>query len=140
MVGAAGIEPATLCLEVVIPRFLPIAAAVSGLFGEGCSCGFASILGFCLFHSVSGKGPYSFHYGQKICTHGPQLACDNDLEGIVAKEKYAPYQPETRWLKIRNHAYSQWAGSEELFERERGGNPDMSPWDDCLQACASAEI
>jgi len=48
-----------------------------------------------------------------------RLACENDLEGIVAKERYAPYQPETRWLKMRNQSHSQWVRREELFERER---------------------
>jgi hypothetical protein len=48
--------------QVVIPRFLPIAAAVSSYFGKGCSCGFASILDFCQFHSFCCIGPYSFHY------------------------------------------------------------------------------
>ena len=54
-----------------------------------------------------------------------RLACENDLEGIVAKERQAPYEPETRWLKIRNQSYSQWVGHEELFERKRGGDPDI---------------
>ena len=55
------------------------------------------------------------------------------LEGIVAKQKYAPYLPdqETTWCKIRNQSYSQWAGREELFERERGGDPDVRIWDAC---------
>ena len=66
-----------------------------------------------------------------------RLACEHDLEGIVAKEKYAPYQSETRWLKIRNRNYSQWVGREELFERERGDDPDLQVWTSCVQACAS---
>ena len=33
-----------------------------------------------------------------------RLACEHDLEGIVAKRKSDPYLPEhARWLKIRNH-------------------------------------
>jgi hypothetical protein len=32
---------------------------------------------------------------------------------------------ETTWLKIRNRSHSQWVGREELFERERGGDPDF---------------
>jgi ATP-dependent DNA ligase len=50
-----------------------------------------------------------------------QLAREHDLEGIVAKDKRAPYLPggETTWFKIRNRGYSQWVGREELFERER---------------------
>ena len=67
-----------------------------------------------------------------------RLACENDLEGIVAKQKYAPYlsEQETTWFKIRNRDYSQWVGREDLFERERGGDPDVKLWDSCTMACA----
>ena len=66
-----------------------------------------------------------------------RLACENDLEGVVAKQKYAPYLPEQEatWFKIRNRNYSQWAGREEFFERERGGDPDVRLWDSCAMAC-----
>ncbi len=69
-----------------------------------------------------------------------QLACEADLEGIVAKHKYAPYVPqqEPTWLKIRNRSYSQWVGREELFERERSSNPDVHGWGACVLACAMA--
>jgi bifunctional non-homologous end joining protein LigD len=67
------------------------------------------------------------------------LACENDLEGIVAKRRDAPYLAEhATWLKIRNQNYSQWANREELFERERDSNPDFHVWDDC--ALASEKI
>ena len=33
---------------------------------------------------------------------------------------------------------SQWVGREELFERERGGNPDLWGWDQCVRGCAGA--
>lgn len=68
------------------------------------------------------------------------LACEHDLEGIVAKHKYSPYLPdrETTWMKIRNRSYSQWVGREELFERERQTDPDMADWDTCVRACAAA--
>ncbi len=58
---------------------------------------------------------------------------------IVAKHKLAPYLPdrETPWMKIRNRSYSQWVGREELFERERGRDPDESGWDGCVRACAA---
>jgi hypothetical protein len=60
----------------------------------------------------------------------------HDLEGIVAKRKFDPYLPgHARWLKIRNTSYSQWEGREELFERERGSDPDVSLWDGCVLAC-----
>jgi bifunctional non-homologous end joining protein LigD len=70
-----------------------------------------------------------------------RLACEHDLEGIVAKYKSAPYLPDkpTTWVKIRNQNYSQWQGREELFERQRGSDPDVQPnWAACVEACAAA--
>lgn len=67
-----------------------------------------------------------------------RLACEHDLEGIVAKRKSDPYLPDhASWLKIRNQDYSQWVGREELFERERGSDPDFQVWDGCALACES---
>jgi ATP-dependent DNA ligase len=64
------------------------------------------------------------------------VACDNDLEGIVAKRRFDPYlTDQASWLKIRNTSYSQWGGREELFERERNSDPDFREWDDCTLAC-----
>ena len=66
-----------------------------------------------------------------------RAACENDLEGVVAKRKFDPYiEDQASWLKIRNTNYSQWAGREELFNREREVDPDLSLWDDCARACA----
>lgn len=66
-----------------------------------------------------------------------QLACETDLEGIVAKRKYDPYlADQANWLKIRNTSYSQWEGREELFDRERDSDPDLALWDGCVRACA----
>jgi hypothetical protein len=62
-----------------------------------------------------------------------------DLEGIVAKQKFGPYVAErehSTWFKIRNRAYSQMAGREELFERERHQEP-VPGWHSCALACAS---
>ncbi len=69
-----------------------------------------------------------------------RLACEHDLEGVVAKYRYAPYLPnrKTTWIKIRNREYSQWVGREELFERERSVDPDMQDWDSCVRACVDA--
>ena len=73
------------------------------------------------------------HHGECLF----RLACENDLEGIVAKRKFDPYLPDlASWLKVRNRNYSQWEGREELFERERESDPDLSLWDDCVRACA----
>lgn len=65
-----------------------------------------------------------------------RLACEQDLEGIVAKRKLDPYLPaHAQWIKIRNQAYSQWVGREELFERERGSDPDFRVWDGRVLTC-----
>jgi bifunctional non-homologous end joining protein LigD len=44
-----------------------------------------------------------------------QLACREDLEGIVAKRKDGPYDPGASWVKIKNPAYTQIIGRNELF-------------------------
>jgi len=70
-----------------------------------------------------------------------RLACEHDLEGIVAKRKSDPYLLDyAKWLKIRNREYSQWIGREELFERERGGDPDFQVWDGCALACQEVQV
>jgi bifunctional non-homologous end joining protein LigD len=63
-----------------------------------------------------------------------RLACEHDLEGVVAKHRGSPYlEAEPRyWQKIRNRSYSQWAGREELFECKREASPDI--WSDCVGA------
>jgi bifunctional non-homologous end joining protein LigD len=68
------------------------------------------------------------------------MACQQDLEGIVAKRKIDPYVIErsSLWLKIRNRKYSQWVGREELFERERHKEP-VAGWHSCASACAGLE-
>jgi bifunctional non-homologous end joining protein LigD len=65
-----------------------------------------------------------------------QVACESDLEGVVAKHKGEPYLPEhATWYKIRNRDYSQWIGREELFERERQSDPDWQICNACVSAC-----
>ena len=66
-----------------------------------------------------------------------QLACERDLEGIVAKRKFDPYllDGSATWFKIRNPNYSQWIGREKLFDRERDSNPDWQLWNLCTSAC-----
>lgn len=65
-----------------------------------------------------------------------RMACEHDLEGIVAKRKLDPYSSETSgWLKIRNTSYTQWIDREELFERERETEPNFDHWNDCVLAC-----
>jgi ATP-dependent DNA ligase len=54
--------------------------------------------------SVHGRGRQLF-----------DLVSMHDLEGIVAKRLTDPYGPGTKWLKIKNRAYSQQIGRAELF-------------------------
>jgi hypothetical protein len=68
------------------------------------------------------------------------LACERDLEGVVAKRKGDPYLPDhATWLKIRNANYSQWTGREDLLERERSSNPEHAAWNSCARACELAD-
>jgi bifunctional non-homologous end joining protein LigD len=49
-----------------------------------------------------------------------ELACELDLEGIVAKRADSPYKEDARnphWIKIKNPANSQKEGRGELFKR-----------------------
>jgi ATP-dependent DNA ligase len=48
------------------------------------------------------------------------LVCAHDLEGIAAKRLKDAYGPRVRWLKIKNHAYTQAEGRRELFDRAAG--------------------
>jgi bifunctional non-homologous end joining protein LigD len=70
-----------------------------------------------------------------------ERVCEMDLEGIVAKLSHGPYvtePPQTTWFKIRNSRYSQMAGLEELFERERHSEPTPG-WHRCDLACVEVE-
>jgi len=52
-----------------------------------------------------------------------QVICREDLEGIVAKHKLAPYASKPQsWFKVLNPDYSQARGRKDLFDkfRERG--------------------
>ena len=92
--------------------------------------------------SILPTGSERVLYCDHVEGHGEQLfqlACDSDLEGIVAKRKFDPYiEKQAGWLKIRNTSYSQWDGREDLFERERESDPDFSLWDECVRACSDA--
>ena len=78
------------------------------------------------------------HYGTDLFRE----ACKHDLEGVVAKHKRSPYRigAEPFGLKIRNRKYSQWAGREELFERERERDPELGGWNSCALACAELAL
>ena len=53
-----------------------------------------------------------------------RVACERDLEGIVAKWTGGTYQTDgrgTSWLKIKNPEYTQAVGRHELFDRRVDG-------------------
>jgi len=60
-------------------------------------------------------------YAEHIEALGKRLfeqVCALDLEGIVAKQRFAPYTFDRQistWYKIRNQRYSQMVGREKLF-------------------------
>ena len=84
--------------------------------------------------------PFPVRYTDHIEGSGTALfqrVCELDLEGIVAKQKSAPYVTErehSTWFKILNRKYSQKDGREELFERERHQEP-VAGWHVCALAC-----
>src|SRR5438105_3926492 len=66
-----------------------------------------------------------------------QRVCELDLEGVVSKQKSAPYVTEreqSTWFKILNREYSQKDGREESFERDRGSEA-VPGWHSCAVAC-----
>ena len=88
--------------------------------------------------------PFPLRYAEHVDGSGTALferICELDLEGIVAKQKSAPYVTEreqSTWYKILNREYSQKDGREELFERERHQEP-VAGWHLCDLACAELE-
>jgi len=90
---------------------------------------------------LSGLPTSRFLYADHIEREGIALfkrVCEMDLEGIVAKHAFDAYTAETKWFKIKNQHYSQMAGREELFERERHREP-IPGWHSCELACAEVE-
>src|SRR5581483_9973566 len=85
---------------------------------------------------ILGSTESSLMYADHVEQFGSALfqkACQLDLEGVVAKQKSAPYiasAERTTWFKIRNRRYSQWVGRHELFERERHREP-VAGWHSC---------
>jgi Tfp pilus assembly protein PilF len=57
---------------------------------------------------------------------------------IVKAHEFNPDDSDIKH-KIRNTNYSKWLGREELFERERESDPDLSVWDHCVSACAELD-
>jgi bifunctional non-homologous end joining protein LigD len=73
-----------------------------------------------LLRSIVPAQPSVMLYAEHIERTGVEffrLACEQDLEGIVAKAKHAAYGE--KWFKIRNPRYSQYEGRRDLFEKRR---------------------
>ena len=65
-------------------------------------------------------------YADSVARRGTalyQIACEQDLEGIVAKWRHGAYstEPPGSWLKIKNPNYSQAVGRHERFARRQAG-------------------
>jgi ATP-dependent DNA ligase len=59
-----------------------------------------------------------------------ELACAEDLEGVVGKWKFGTYRTDgaqTSWVKIKNAAYSQAEGRHGLFDKRRPKS-DRTKW------------
>src|SRR5437899_995790 len=75
---------------------------------------------------IVSSAPSALLYADHIEERGEelfQLACREDLEGIVAKWKNGLYDAErvSSWVKIKNPGYSQMLGRQELFDRRVNG-------------------
>ena len=73
-----------------------------------------------ILRTIVPEQPSAMLYARHIDREGREffrLACDRDLEGIVAKLKHGAYGEG--WLKIRNPRYSQYEGRREFFEKKR---------------------
>jgi bifunctional non-homologous end joining protein LigD len=82
-----------------------------------------------ILRGIVPAAPSRVLYSDHLDTWGKQLydfACENDLEGIVAKWRFGSYLPNssaTTWIKIKNTNYTQIKGRAEQVERrgERRG-------------------
>ena len=76
-----------------------------------------------LLRSIVPEQPSVMLYAEHIERDGIEffrLACEQDLEGIVAKLRHGAYGEN--WFKIRNPNYSQYEGRRELFESRAGAS------------------
>lgn len=59
-----------------------------------------------------------------------RVICDQDMEGVVAKQASAKYTPEaTTWVKIKNRQYSQAIGREDFFNPPKAHEEPHLPTD-----------
>jgi bifunctional non-homologous end joining protein LigD len=78
-----------------------------------------------LLRSIIPAAPSRVLYSEHLEQQGNQLfdfACQEDLEGVVAKWKHGSYlqnSSATTWIKIKNPNYTQMGGRHEQFERRQ---------------------
>jgi bifunctional non-homologous end joining protein LigD len=78
-----------------------------------------------MLRAIIPAAPSRLLYSDHLDREGSQLfdfACQQDLEGVVAKWKHGSYLPNssaTTWIKIKNPSYSKIEGRNELFERRQ---------------------
>jgi len=68
------------------------------------------------------RKPRALVYVQHVTTGTDlfQAICEQDMEGIVAKQAGAGYTPDaTTWVRIKNQRYSQAVGRHDFFDRRR---------------------
>lgn len=92
---------------------------------------------------VPQRSPYLL-YVDHIESEGERLfrlACEEDLEGVVAKHRQSQYRLDAnRWIKVKNRHYTQAVGRNELFNEDERGNskpPGRVGWAVCTRASAA---
>jgi bifunctional non-homologous end joining protein LigD len=75
-----------------------------------------------LLRKLLPRKPHAVVYVQHVASGTDlfRVICEQDMEGIVAKQAAASYTPDaTTWVKIKNKRYSQAVGREDFFDRRR---------------------
>lgn len=76
-----------------------------------------------ILRGLARRQPSRLLYVDHVVGTGVELfraVCEQDIEGIVAKQMNAPYDPDApTWVKIKNRNYSQSVGRHERFEKMR---------------------
>jgi ATP-dependent DNA ligase len=63
----------------------------------------------------------------RACNYFYRAACEQDLEGIVAKRKDGLYTPEEKsWAKVQNSAYSQMGRAARAVREASAGSFGMT--------------
>jgi len=70
-----------------------------------------------------------------------RLACQQDLEGVVAKHRLSQYRLDANdWIKVKNRQYTQAIGRSDFFNEEKRNKAEPRGgigWAVCTEACAA---